>query len=132
MFMYKNIIISSNIIMSVRRSNSSGSRHSKGIPTPPPLPMMRSARTLKMSSFKKNAQSSFHSGATIAYDGIGRVVWLKDVEKKKIYFNHNNPLTLTDAEIKAIQKKNEDLGVKYGGKRKSKHKRTRKHTRKHY
>ncbi len=114
--------------MSIQRTRSKGSSgsRSKHIPTPPPPPIMRSVKTLKTPTFK-NMQSSFHSGATIAYDGIGRVVWLKDVENKKIYFNQNRPLSLSEAEIKAIQRKNADLGIKYGGKRTRKHRRKRKH-----
>jgi hypothetical protein len=115
--------------MSGRRSKSS---HSPGkhIPTPPPLPPVRSAQMSKSHTLKNKTQP-FHSGATIAYDGAGRVVWLKDVETGKIYFNRNNPLTLSAAEIKAIEQKNASkLGIKYGGKRRNK--RTRKHKRKHY
>ena len=108
--------------MSSRRSHSSG----KHIPTPPPLPPVRSANMSK-SHTQKNKTQMFHSGATIAEDGAGRVVWLKDVQSGKIYFNRNNPLTLSSAEIKAIQRKNAELGIKYGGKRRNK--RTRKHKR---
>ena len=74
--------------MSIHRSRSKGSSgsHSKHIPTPPPLPPVRSAHISKSHTLKNKTQP-FHSGATIAYDGAGRVVWLKDVETGKIYFN---------------------------------------------
>jgi hypothetical protein len=118
--------------MSIQRTRSKGSSgsRSKHIPTPPPLPPVRSANMSKSHTLKNKTQT-FHSGATIAYDGAGRVVWLKDVETGKIYFNRNNPLTLTPSEIKAIEQKNASkLGIKYGGKRTRKHR--RKHKRKHY
>jgi hypothetical protein len=82
----------------------------------------------------KQKTQSVHTGATIAYDGIGRVVWLKDIESGKIYFNQNKPLTLSVDDIKTIEQKNAmRMGMKYGGKRQRKqtrkHKRTSKHKR---
>jgi len=113
--------------MSVKRSSSSSK--GKHIPTPPPLPAMRSpVKTWKTPTLKNKSQS-YHSGATIAKDGRGRVVWLKNIETGKIIFNQNDPIPLSPAEIKAIEKKNASLlGIKYGGKRR-KSKRTRRHKR---
>jgi hypothetical protein len=113
--------------MSVKHSSSSSK--GKHIPTPPPLPAMRSqVKTWKTPTLKNKSQS-YHSGATIAKDGRGRVVWLKNLETGKIIFNQNDPIPLSTAEIKAIEKKNASLlGIKYGGKRR-KSKRTRRHKR---
>ena len=120
---------------SVKRTHSSGRRSSSGkkhIPTPPPLPSTR----LSKSTIKgKNRESVIHhAGPTIAYDGFGQVNWLKDVSTGKIYTEYaNGPLTLSRAEIKEIEAKNDKiLGRKRGGKRsgKSRRNKTRKHRRK--
>jgi hypothetical protein len=120
--------------MSSKRTQSKGSHSSgKHIPTPPPLPTIRSFKPMRSATVKQKTQS-VHTGATIAYDGIGRVVWLKDIESGKIYFNQNKPLTLSVDDIKTIEQKNAmRMGMKYGGKRQRKqtrkHKRTSKHKR---
>ena len=119
--------------MSSKRKHSKGSHSSgKHIPTPPPLPTIRSFKPMRSATVKQKTQS-VHTGATIAYDGIGRVVWLKDIESGKIYFNQNKPLTLSVDDIKTIEQKNAvRMGMKYGGKRQRKVKKTRRHKHKRY
>lgn len=75
-------------------------------------------------TMKTNTQS-FHSDATIARDGLHRVVWLKHIRTGKIYFNHNKQLTLSPTEIAMIEKDNKAyMNEKYSGGKKIKKKRT--------
>jgi hypothetical protein len=90
--------------MSLRKSSSG----KKGIPTPPPLPSLRSIKVSRKSP--EEMKVIRHSGATIGYDGLGQVNWLKDVSTGKIYTEFaNGPLDLTRQEIRAIEKSNDRI-----------------------
>jgi hypothetical protein len=95
--------------MSLRKASSSkSSSGKKGIPTPPPLPSLRFSKVSRISP--EEVKVIRHSGATIGYDGLGQVNWLKDVSTGKIYTEFaNGPLDLTRQEIRAIEKSNDRI-----------------------
>ena len=105
--------------MSFRHSNSIKRSRSteKHIPTPPPLPQMRSKVEKTTTKTKK-----VYNGATIGYDGFGRPNWLIDLSTDKIYSKSNNgPLDFTKAEIKAIESKNDTIRkMRKGGSKRQK------------
>jgi hypothetical protein len=114
------------LYMSLRKSSSG----KKGIPTPPPLPSIRSSKVSRKSPVE--VKVIHHSGATIGYDGLGQVNWLKDVSTGKIYTEYaNGPLDLTRQEIRAIEKSNDRIlgrnqSKTRGGKRRNKTRKQRK------
>jgi|688.fasta_scaffold2074806_1 hypothetical protein len=76
-----------------------------------------------------------HYGSSEAYDGLGRLEWLKELAidqdghiiSKRILSNHHRPLNkkYSNEEIKSIQQHNTEIEQRYrGGRRLNKKKRT--------
>ena len=146
-FMYKNIIMSSNIIMSLRRSsyNRSNSKHSSSsgrpkIPAPPPPPPVRSAIKEKKKTPEKGVK--LYTGQTITYTSGSTFAkntpnFLIDLRKNKVYSSYDELHAMSRKEINAIEKNNRAYEAEMnnirkqtrGGRRQRKTKRTRRHKR---